>query len=164
MKKFFISTFISLTLLFITSTNVYAGSCTSVLNGPSFKAATFHNGPAYSLASDYNTATGARAKTYFYNLYSLSNEFIAWNNRVATIRLMEKDSIFNANDEVKIYKGGFTGRTMTSIVLDSTTMPGNIESVGDNVSELYLNSYFSKHTSDPSIASRGFFDYQLCQE
>lgn len=164
MKKFFISTFFSLAMLFIASTTVYAGSCTNVLNGPSIKAATYYNGTAYSLASDYATATGARAKTYFYNLYSLSNEFVAWDSRIATLRLMEADGLFNENDEVKIYRGTFTGRAMTGIVLYSTTMSGNIEGSGDHISELYLRSYFSKHSSDPSTASRGFFDYQLCQE
>jgi len=163
MKKILISSLLVMTLLLLTTT-VDAGSCTSIQNGPSIKAATYHNGPVFSLASSYATATGARAKTYFYNLYSLSNEFISWNSRVATIRLMEKDGIFSANDEVKIYKGGFTGRAITSIVLDSTTTPGNIESSGDHISELYLRSYFNKHSNDPSNASRGFFDYQLCQE
>lgn len=164
MKKTILSIAFSIAALFLTSTNVYAGSCTAVLDGPSVAAGSTNVGPAYALASSYATATGNNAKTYFYNLYSLSNSFVAWNDRTVTLTLMEQDGWFNGDDQVKIYKGGFTGRTMSSVYVYSTTTPGNIEGSGDHISELYLNTNFAKHSSDPSGASRSFFDYQLCQE
>ncbi|MEG2028875.1 MAG: hypothetical protein RRY16_00525, partial [Bacilli bacterium] len=104
--------------------------------------------------ASYATATGSRAKTYFYNLYSLSNTFVAWNSRTATLKLMEADGIFNSNDLVKTYTGTFVGRTMNTITLTTTHISGNIEGDGDHISELYLRSYYSKHSSDPSSASR----------
>lgn len=164
MKKTILSAIFTLTILVMTCTTVYAGSCTSILDGPSFAAGTTNNGKSYSLASSYATATGSRAKTYFYNLYSLSNSFTSWNGRVATFKLMEADGIFSSNDLVKTYTGAFVGRTLDSVVLTTTHISGNIEADGDHISELYLSSYYSKHSSDPSGASRSFFDYQLCQE
>lgn len=164
MKKVLISTMLSIAMLFMANTTVYAGSCTSILNGPNnMGVATDYVGPSYSLASSYATATGARAKTYFYNLYSLSSNFASWNNRKVIITLMEKDGLFNGDDEVKVYTGGFTGRTMSSIVLSNTKISGNIESSGDHKSELYIRTYINKHSNDSGI-TRSFFDYQLCQE
>lgn len=164
MKKSILSAIFTLAVVFMTCITAYAGSCTAILDGPSFAANYTHRGSKYSLASSYATATGSRAKTYFYNLYSLSNTFVSWNDRVITFKLMEQDGILSNDDLVKTYTGTFVGKTLDSISLTNTNASGNIEAEGDHVSELYLQSYFTKHASDPTTASRSFFDYQLCQE
>lgn len=150
-------------IMFTTLNSVFA-SCTSVIDGPSFAAGKTHNGSKYSLQSAYATATGNNAKTFFYNLYSLSNSFYSWNDRIITFKLMEKDGILSNDDLVKTYTGTFIGKTLDAIKLTTVNMPGNIEAEGDSKSELYLRSYFLKHSEDPSSNSRSFFDYQLCQD
>lgn len=161
-KKIFHIVF-AFVIMFVTSNSVFA-SCTSIIDGPSFAAGKEHNGSKYSLQSAYATATGNNAKTFFYNLYSLSGAFYSWNDRIITFKLMEKDGILSNDDLVKTYTGTFIGRTLDAIRLTTTNMPGNIEAEGDSTSELYLRSYFLKHSEDPSSKTRSFFDYQLCQD
>lgn len=164
MKKVFVSLFISAITVLASVSTVFAGSCTSVMDGPSLTAGSDYNGPAYSLASSYATATGSRAKTYFYNLSTLSNTFASDPNRLLGAVLMEDDWA-NADDTVKSYYGTFNGITLTNVVLNSTNISGNIEDSGDNVSELYLRSVVSKSSLDGgTLTTRSFFDYQLCQE
>lgn len=164
MKKIFSSLFVSAITIFASISTVFAGSCTSVMDGPSLKAGTDYNGPVYSLASSYATATGSRAKTYFYNLSTLSNTFANDPNRILGAILMEDDWT-NSDDTVKTYYGTFNGITLTNVVLNSTNISGNIENNGDHVSELYLKSVVSKSRYDGgTLTTRSFFDYQLCQE
>jgi hypothetical protein len=164
MKKILMSMFLTFAAVIATTTTAHAGSCTAVLDGPSLKAGTDHNGTVYSLASSYATATGNRAKTYFYNLSTLSNTFASDPNRLLGANLMEDDWL-NADDLVKTYYGTFTGITLTNVYLNSTKISGNIEDEGDNVSELYLRSVVSKSNLDGgTLTTRSFFDYQLCQE
>lgn len=165
MKKILIMFAVGTLILLFSIGRVNAsGSCTALLDGPQLKAGVERSTSKYSLMSEYNTATGSRAKTYFSNYNSLSNSFVSWNSRKLTVVLMEDDGPFNANDKVKTYIGTFNGKTLSEMSLKTTHISGNIESTNDSISELYITAKISKHDNDPSTYSRGIFDYQLCQE
>ncbi len=154
--------FIVCLALVLTVTNVSA-TCTSLISGPKLTPGVTNYGTSYSLASDYATAKGSNAKTFFYNLGALTTNYASWTGRVITYKLMDVD-VLNADDLIKTYTGSFIGRTLDSITLTTTHISGYIESEGDHISELYLTAYMTKHADDPAAAANSTYDYQLCQD
>ena len=164
MKKIFVSLFIASIALVTSVKTAYAGQCTSLLDIPELKAGEYTNGSAYTLASSYATATGANANAYFYNYGTLSTSFAADNDRFLNVYLMEKDGVGSDDDQVKVYAGIFSGRTLTEIRIIGTLISGNIEAEGDHKSELYGRFNITKRDGDPTTKTRSFLDYQLCQD
>lgn len=78
------------------------------------------------------------------------------------IKLMEYDPQ-NSDDEVKVYKGSFSGRTLKSITYSSTTTPGNIEAAGNHICELYIKYKVDLVSGDPmeKYIYGGLFDYKV---
>ena len=166
MKKTIIVAMLVGVLTLVGTTKVSAGSCTSIIGGMNYYTNGYYMvGSTYSLASSYATATRERAGTYFYNYYSITPGLSTDYNRILDIRLMESDFLGN-DDEVKVYTGTFKsdGRTLTKVERTDTKADAEIESTGDNVSELYLKATLGKSSGDSLGMSRSVFDYQLCQE
>jgi len=145
--------------------NVYAKdypSTTGYVNNPDMQLANTVNTPIYELKTSASTIQGKNVRVFFWNRQNLPSYFVASNDRILAILLMEADSGSNSDDVVKRYTYHFVGRKMDGVdvqVEDS----GNIDSSGDNVGELYLKMTLLPVDQDYAWGkSTGtFFQYEI---
>ena len=118
-------------------------------DAPSVKLGQWVAGPKYSLTGSQHTAEGKNTYTYFQNYKSLSTTF-GDRSRGLEIYLME-DDFWNANDQVKLYYGEFSGRTLSKITLTKTLFEGALDNPNDPTCELYieLKVYKGSNPDDP---------------
>lgn len=146
--------------------NVYAASRASsaTTDSPDAYCGKTTTGDVVSLTSpNYDSVKGTR--TYFYLNYGgyLESYACASNsNRKAYVKMYEDDVYPNADDLVKTYKFGFSGRQLVKAVESITTNDtGNIDSSGDPTVELYITLSIDEVTGDTSKSNGPIFGYHF---
>lgn len=169
MKKKTIA-FLTATIILVVSVIIpvfaYATETTSWKNAPASIAGSWggsrDNYFSCKTEKDVSIAQGSDTYAKFQNYATLQSNFSSSTGRKITVKLMEYDGLL-ADDEVKVYVGAFANRKITGIYYSKTSMPGNIEGIGDKTAELYILYKVDKMTGDPttpSIAS-GLFQYKV---
>lgn len=158
-KMFFVIAIMFVSFITITTVNA---ATTSYTTAPSLlPEGSTVSGAVHSLTGSTNTAKGSNCKAYFTIGGTISVDLASWSNRVLTMALWE-DDFTGGDDKIKVYKGGFTGRELTSVSVNSTLITGDVEASDDATAELYLTFYINKNSEDKTGEYTGkFFQYKL---
>lgn len=139
---------------------VEAKSCSGVQAAPHmFQVSPYKKAPTFNLQTAQNVCKGSNTEVWFSGIKSLPDSWTYASGNL-WIDLFEEDPAGNDDEHVKSYIGWITNKTITSIVLDGTVTPGNIDSVGDQTCELYLRMVSSGQYG--KSIEKSLFNYNIC--
>ena len=160
-KSLFFAALLTLFLTFVGTYDVSAKSCTKIKAIPHMYQVAPEKTtlPSDPLTTSENTCKGTNTEVWFSSIKSMPDN---WNYATGTIhiKLYEEDPPGNPDELVKTYYGSVVNKTITSITLSSVDTPGNIDSVGDQTCELYLQ-FYSSGKYGASI-EKSLFNRQIC--
>lgn len=138
MKKLVIILGIISAVLLTTTTVLAYNQNSGYFAGPHAQVYETHESSTYALSSAKAPVTGAECEVWFKSFGWLHDTMQSWNNRHATVILMEEDAPGNADDPVKKYTVDFEGLHVSNIYYSGIINEGNIDSASDATAELYL--------------------------
>lgn len=144
------------------SVSAYKESSSTRLS-PAFKLNTWVNGTKEVLTSSLSTPMCKNAHFTTSNYTSLPTSYVSNSDRILTIRLMDEDPIWNADDILKTYEGGFNGRKFVGFYLDRiVTTDDSIDAANESTVELYISGFLGKLSGDATQSSGvNLFNYQV---
>lgn len=157
MKKIIIFLGIIATTLLTATTVLAYNQNSGYFAGPHAQVYKTHKSSKYSLTSAKAPVTGAECEVWFKNFGWLHDTMQSWNDRQATVMLMEDDAPGNNDDEVKKYTVEFTDLNVDDINYSGIINEGNIDSASDGTVELYLTLSLDYISGDSSEDNNEIF-------
>ena len=158
MKKIVIVLGIISAFLLTTTTVLAYNQHTGYFIGPEAQINQTHESAVYSLSSAKAPITGAECEVWYNSFGWLHDNMVSWDDRTATVMLMEQDGSFGGgDDQVKQYTVEFTGLHMDNVFVADTINEGNIESSGDAKAELYLTLRLHTTSGDSEDSNGAIF-------
>lgn len=162
-KKVFLSLAIMLGGFLLFNNNVYAKECTDVYYSPEF----YHQWPIirtnkYNLHTASNVCRGDNTEVWFtnHNAWPFNSSDGTGSGRAVYVELYEEDPPGNDDEYVKHYSIAYGYDDYFYTIYTNTITSGNIDSVGDQQCELYLNFYGSG--SMWHVVPQSILTYKIC--
>lgn len=162
MRKYVLLTFLFLTTLFLFGAEkVDAKTCTGYKPAPyMYEVSPEVKVIPESLQTADNVCKGSNTEVWFSAFRSLPASY-PYQDGAIHVRLWEDDPDGNEDEQVKYYIGTFYNKVVTEFWLNDTFITGNIDSVGDQTCELYLEFVISGRCCNYPVRAT-LFDYNIC--